>query len=168
MAKERFLTVLVPIKDGDCVNTTPYASKAALKTAVPLSMSNTNKIYKVSYTSGSATVVEYYRYIPNINNSDYTLVVDREFPYLGKPLEIFDFTYDATRMGQAPTISAQNVMWFAEKDASGNDVTLEAKWIEFGQQCHVTFNGENYYLKQIPTSSKSNEDARYKYDIDLI
>ena len=80
MAKERFLTVLVPIKDGDCVNTTPYASKAALKTAVPLSMSNTNKIYKVSYTSGSATVVEYYRYIPNINNSDYTLVVDREFP----------------------------------------------------------------------------------------
>lgn len=168
MAKERFLTVLVPIKDGDCVNTTPYASKAALKTAVPLSMSNTNKIYKVSYTSGSATVVEYYRYIPNINNSDYTLVVDREFPYLGKPLEIFDFTYDATRMGQAPTISAQNVMWFAEKDASGNDVTLEAKWIEFGQQCHVTFNGENYYLKQIPTSSKSNEDARYKYDIDFI
>ena len=33
-----------------------------------------------------------------------------------------DFSYDATRMGNAPTISAQNVMWYAKKDASGNDV----------------------------------------------
>ena len=53
MAKERFLTVLVPIKDDDCVNKdAPYASKAALRTAVRPSMNNTNKIYKVSYTSG--------------------------------------------------------------------------------------------------------------------
>jgi hypothetical protein len=32
----------------------------------------------------------------------------------------------------------------------------------------VIFNGEKLYLKQIPTSSKSNEDARYKYDLDFV
>ena len=83
MAKERFLTVLVPIKDDDCVNASAaYASKQALKSAVPVNMDNINKIYKVSYTSSGNTVVEYYRYIPDIDNADYTLVVDREFPYL--------------------------------------------------------------------------------------
>lgn len=158
MAKERFLTILVPIKNSDAIPTS-YSTVADLKAAIPVNMDNINKIYKL--TNG-----KYYRITKQSNGQyDYANVVDREFPYLGKPLEIFNFTYDATRMGSAPVISAQNVMWFAEKDSDGNDMTLENKW---RQDCHVTFNGENFYLKQIPTSSKSNEDARYKYDIDFV
>lgn len=148
--KERFLTVLVPIKDSDATTVTNLPA---------VSPDNINVIYK------HAGVYKRVWLNPTTNQYEYHEVVDREFPYLGKPLEIFDFTYDATRMGSAPTITAQGVMWFADKDADGNDITLESLW---QQECHVSFNGENFYLKQIPTSSKSNEDARYKYDIDFV
>lgn len=158
MSKERFLTILVPIKSTDVEAT--YANEAALISAVPPSASNVNKIYGI--TDGT-----YRRAFLNISTSlyEYRQVVDREFPHIGKPIEIYDFTYDATRMGSAPTISAQNVMWFAETDLNGKDVTLDGRW---SSDCHVTFNGENFYLKQIPTSGKSNEDARYKYDLDFV
>ena len=155
MAKERFLTVMVPIKDSDCESGT-----YTVGTLPAVNPENINKIYKMS--DGT------YRrlwYNPSSEKYEYHAVVDREFPHIGQPLEIFDFTYDATRMGSAPTITAQNVMWFADKDANGNSVTLEDLWT---QECHVTFNGDNLYLKQIPTSSKSNEDARYKYDLDFV
>ena len=148
--KERFLTILVPIKDDV---TTP------VETLPVASPDNINVIYK------HEGVYKRVWFNPGTSQYEYHEVVDREFPYLGRPLEIFDFTYDATRMGTAPTISAQGVMWFADKDENGNDVTLEGLW---SQEVHVSFNGENYYLKQIPTSSKSNEDARYKYDIDFV
>lgn len=157
MSKERILTVLVPIKDSDC-DPTEYENVAALQTAVPASASNVNVIYKVK--DGT-----YYRSYYNGTVYAYKAVVDREFPYLGQPLEIYDFTYDATRMGTAPTISAQNVMWYATKGVDNEDITLDGLWT---QECHVVFNGESLYLKQIPTSSKSNEDARYKYDLDFV
>lgn len=158
--KERFLTVLVPVKDSDVTQT--YQTLSALLANVTPSIDNINNIYAVG-----APVYGYMRtwLNPATNQYEFHQVVDREFPYLGKPLEIFDFTYDATRMGSAPTITAQGIMWYADKDSSGNDVTLEGLW---SQECHVSFNGENFYLKQIPTSSKSNEDARYKYDIDFV
>lgn len=144
------LTVLVPIKDTD----------ATIVEAIPaVSPDNINVIYKHD------GVYKRVWLNPETNQYEYHEVVDREFPYLGKPLEIFDFTYDATRMGSAPTISAYGVMWFAEKDNDGNDKILEGLWT---QECHVSFNGENLYLKQIPTSGKSNEDARYRYDIDFV
>lgn len=159
MSKERFLTVLVPITDEDC-EATVYSSVSALVSAVPPSADNINKIYKIE---GGA----YERVWENPSNGQYEYheVVDREFPSLGEPIEIFDFTYEATRMGSAPTISAQGIMRFAGKDEHGGDVTLDGMW---SQQCHVSFNGENFYLKQIPTSSKSNDDARYKYDMDFV
>lgn len=158
MSKQRFLTVLVPIKDSDC-EPTVYQDLAALVEAVPASLDNINKIYKVK--DGS-----YYRvFTAYAGIVTYHRVYDREFPYLGRPLEIYDFTYDATRMGNAPTISAQGVMWYAEKGANDEDITLDGLWT---QQCHVVFNGEKLYLKRIPTSSKSNEDARYKYDLDFV
>jgi hypothetical protein len=155
MSKERFLTVLVPIKDSDCVETA-YATEAALNTAVPPTLDNITNIYKIAdgtyrrvWRNPSSGVVEYHE------------VSDREFPYIGNPLEIFDFTYDATRMGTAPSISAQGVMRYADSDGT----TLDGLW---SQQCHVVFDGKKLYLKQIPTSSKSNEDARYKYDMDFV
>ena len=144
------LTVLVPIKDSD----------ATVVSVLPaVDPDNINVIYK------HEGVYKRIWLNPDTNQYEYHEVIDREFPYLGKPLEIFDFTYDETRMGPAPTITAQGVMWFAEKDANGNDITLEGLWT---QECHVSFNGENFYLKQVPTSSKSNEDARYKYDLDFV
>lgn len=143
------LTVLVPIADADAVVVTELPA---------VDSANINVIYK--YDGG------YKRVQKNAQGVYvYMDVVDREFPQLGKPLEIFDFTYDATRMGSAPMISASKVMWYAEKDNNGNDVTLENMWT---QECHVRFDGENYYLKQIPTSSKSHEDARYSYDLDFV
>lgn len=148
--KERMLTVLVPIKDSD----------ATVVTSLPaVTPDNINVIYK------HEGVYKRIWLNPATNQYEYHEVIDREFPYLGKPLEIFDFTYDATRMGTAPTISAQNIMWYADRDANNKEVTLERLW---SQECHVVFNGENYYLKQIPTAGKSNEDARYKYDIDFV
>ena len=155
MAKERFLTILVPITSDDC-EPTVYASEAALILAVPPSASNADKVYALEDGTYRRSYLN-----PSTSLYAYREVVDREFPYLGKPLEIYDFTYDATRMGTAPTISASGVMWYAESDGT----TLDGLW---SQRCHVSFNGENFYIKQIPTSSKSNEDARYKYDIDFV
>ena len=152
MAKERMLTVLIPITDTDAVivNELPDVDSR-----------NINVIYKYNGV--------YKRVQKNAQGVyGFADVVDREFPYLGRPLEIFDFTYDATRMGTAPTISAQGVMWFADKDENGKDVTLEDMWLLHNKDCHVSFNGENFYLKQVPTCSKDNGDARYKYDIDFV
>ena len=160
MSKERFLTVLIPIKNSDCVGTV-YSTEAALNAAVPPTLDNITNIYQIS----DGTYRRVWRN-PSSGIIEYHSVVDREFPYIGDPLEIFDFTYDATRMGNAPTITAQGVMRYAEKDqVTGEDITLDGLWT---QQCHVVFNGEKMYLKQIPTSSKSNEDARYKYDLDFV
>lgn len=156
MSKERFLTVLIPIKDSDC-DPTEYGDLSALQTAVPASAANIDVIYRVK--SGI-----YYRSYFNGVSYAYHAVVDREFPFLGEPLEIYDFTYDATRMGTAPTITAQGVKWYADKEG-GEDVTLDGLWT---QKCHVVFNGKKLYLKNIPSSSKDNEDARYKYDLDFV
>jgi len=163
--KERMLTVLVPIKDSDVAGT--YSNIMSLISATPPDEDGVNRIYKVGNMLGGS---DYYRVWlnPATNQYEYHVVIDREFPYIGKPLEIFDFTYDSTRMGNAPTITAQGVMWFADKDADGNDVTLEDLWLARNNDCHVSFNGENFYLKQVPTCSKDNEDERYKYDIDFV
>ena len=91
-----------------------------------------------------------------------TEVVDVEFPRIGHPLELFDFNYSATRMGTAPTITA-STKWYAEEDENDHlFYNLDNKWT---QECHVVYDNQNYYLNDIPTSSKDNEDARYKYDI---
>ena len=156
MAKEKFLTVLVPIKDSDCESTV-YTDLQTLETAVSPSANNINKIYKVE----DGTYYRSHLVESSTPHYEYKAVVDREFPFLGDPMEIYDFTYDANRMGTAPTISAQGIMRFAD----GSDLTLDDLW---NQYCHVRFNGENLYLKQVPTASRSNEDARYKYSLDFV
>lgn len=67
--------------------------------------------------------------------------------------ELLSFTYNAKRMGGAPTISA-TLHSFYELTLSTDD--------------YVWFNGEKYYIKHTPTSSKSNTDARYKYDLEFV
>lgn len=153
MAKERMLTVVVPIKDGD------YTEWAGMSAPTLADFGDTNTIYRFDNL--------FYRKVKDDTTGLYTVTnpTDREFPHIGKPLEIFDFTYTATRMGSAPTISAQGVMWYADKNDSGVYENLDNLWTK---DCHVIFNDDVFYLKQVPTSSKSNEDARYKYDIDFV
>ena len=150
--KERKLILLVPIKDSDAtvVSTLPDVNPANINVIY-----KHNGVYKRVWLNPATDQYEYHE------------VVEREFPYLGKPIEICDFSYDATRMGTAPTISAQNVMW-SDNEGNAGDETLESLWLSRWSDCHVVLNGENFFLKQIPTSSKDNEDERYKYDIDFV
>lgn len=92
-------------------------------------------------------LLKIYTYVDGVN--------DTPFPNADAQIEIFSFNYDAKRMGGAPTISA-SVMY---RDC------LDKLWS--GKE-YVIYNGERYKLKQTPTSSKSNTDARYKHDLELV
>ena len=80
---------------------------------------------------------------------------DTPFPDADNPIEVGAFRYDAKRMGGAPTITAS--VYYPS--------CLDDVWTK---QVYAEFNGEKYFLKQIPTSSYSNEDSRYKHDIELL
>ena len=82
MAKERFLTVLVPIKDSDCEATT-YSDEASLIASVPPSASNTDKVYKLKDGTYRRSTLD-----QSQGTYYYRQVTDREFPYLGEPLMI--------------------------------------------------------------------------------
>ena len=82
-------------------------------------------------------------------------IKDTLFPNAVSPVEIFDFSYDAKTMGGAPLISA-SVKY---------PTCLDNLWT--GKE-YVTFNGERYFIKQTPSSSLSNDDIRYKHDIDFV
>ena len=70
-------------------------------------------------------------------------------------IEIGSFRYDAKRMGGAPTITC--TLMYEE--------CLDDFWSDL---VYAEFNGDKYFLKQTPTSSKNNEDGRYKHEITLI
>ncbi len=76
-------------------------------------------------------------------------------PSIGTRIEIFGFNYDAKRMGGAPTITA-TVM---------HKTCLDGV---LSEDAYVEFNGEKYFLKQTPTSSFSNADARYKHECEFV
>ena len=80
---------------------------------------------------------------------------DIPFPSSEDPIEITSFTYDAKRMGGAPTITATKMY----------RACLDDKWT---YNVYATYKEEKYFLKRIPTSSYSNTDTRYKYEIELI
>lgn len=72
-----------------------------------------------------------------------------------EPIEIGAFTYNAKRMGGAPSITA----------TIRYKKCLDLEWTgnEF-----VKFNGEKYYLKNIPSSSYDNTDIRYKHECTFV
>ena len=92
-------------------------------------------------------LLKIYTYVDGVN--------DTPFPNADAQIEIFSFNYNAKRMGGAPTIST-SVMY---KDC------LDKLWT--GKE-YVRYNDERYRLKQTPTSSKNNTDARYKHDLELV
>lgn len=80
---------------------------------------------------------------------------DTPFPNTDNPIEIGAFSYDAKRMGGAPTITA----------SVNYPSCLDDEWTD---NVYAEFNGEKYYLKQTPTSSYDNDSLMYKHEIELI
>lgn len=74
---------------------------------------------------------------------------------VNEQVEIGSFRYDAKRMGSAPTLTF-TLMYPECLDAFWND------------DVYALFNGERHFLKQTPTSSKNNDDNRYKHEVELI
>lgn len=64
------------------------------------------------------------------------------------------FTYNAQRMAATPTITA----------TIEYPRCLDEDW---DNSVYATFNNEKYYIRQIPSSSKSNTSVMYKHDITL-
>lgn len=77
------------------------------------------------------------------------------FPDASTQIEVSDFTYNANRMGNAPTISF-NCYY---------DTCIDSEWTN---EVYAEFNGEKFFLKGTPISSYSNKDARYIYEVTLI
>lgn len=80
---------------------------------------------------------------------------DTPFPNSDNPIEIGAFRYDAKRMGGAPTITA----------SVDYPSCLDGVWTD---KVYAKFNGEKYYLKQIPTSSYDNADIMYRHEVTLV
>ena len=93
--------------------------------------------------------------VQNLNLFKLVDGVQVPFPNEDSQVEIFDYTYTAKRMGGAPSITA-TVMHVS---------CLDDVWDE---TVHTEFNGERYFLKQTPTSSKTNDDARYKHELEMV
>lgn len=92
-------------------------------------------------------LLKIYTYVDGVN--------DTPFPDADAQIEIHKFKYDAKRMGGAPIITC-TVMY---------PICLDDIWTE---NVYVEFNGEKYFLKQTPTSSKDNTDVRYKHELELV
>lgn len=92
-------------------------------------------------------ILKLYRYIDGVN--------DEPFPSNEGQVIATSFRYDAKRMGGAPTINFSFM----------HNLCLDDLWDD---KVYATFNEEKFFLKQTPTSSYSNTDARYKHDVDLV
>lgn len=75
------------------------------------------------------------------------------FPSEDKPLLLDTFTYTSQRMGGTPSITA----------SARYERCLDDEW----DGVFTEFNGERYFIKATPNSSKANDDARYEHSITL-
>ena len=92
-------------------------------------------------------VLKLYKYIDGSN--------DTPFPNVEYQAVVSDFRYDVKRMGGAPIITC-TVM---------HTLCLDKLWSE---NVYAYFNGERFFIKQIPTSSYNNTDSRYKQELELV
>lgn len=92
-------------------------------------------------------VLKLYKYIDGSN--------DTPFPNVEYQAVVSDFRYDVKRMGGAPIITC-TVM---------HTLCLDKLWSE---NVYAYFNGERFFIKQIPTSSYSNTDSRYKHELEFV
>lgn len=89
-------------------------------------------------------------YLYTISNGEKVL-----FPIGQEPAVLDDWEYSANRMAGAPVITGT----FMHKKC------LDDMW---DMNVFVEFNGERYYIRQIPTSSKDNTDLRYKHEVSFL
>lgn len=82
-------------------------------------------------------------------------IEDTPFPNKTEQIVIGDFKYDANgRMGGVPTIEA----------TVKHRLCLDKLWTD---KIYASFDGEKFYVKDTPSSSKSNEDERYEHSVTL-
>ena len=78
-------------------------------------------------------------------------------PFLSEAEQIvlYDFTFEAQRMGAAPEITAT----IQATGSLENYLTTKV---------FCEYNGERYFLKTLPSSSKENTDPRYTFDLTFV
>lgn len=81
-------------------------------------------------------------------------VSDTPFPNAENPLKI-KYTYNAQRMGSSSLTAT--AMY---------PTCLDDLWVS-GKQ-YVDFKGERYFIVKTPSSSKSNDDIRYKHELEFL
>lgn len=82
------------------------------------------------------------------------------FPRDMRQAELYDFSVSIARMGNAPTISAK-LDYQTCLDEEWN------RWCAF-DDVFVTFRGEKYFLKNTPSSEKSNDKAFYTHNLQFV
>lgn len=82
-------------------------------------------------------------------------VNDKPFPNAEQQVVTSAFRSDYKRMGGAPTLSC----------TIHHPLCLDKLWT---YNVYALFNGERFFIKQIPSSSYSNTDARYKHEVELV
>ena len=92
-------------------------------------------------------VLTLYTYIDGVN--------DTPFPDVENQVVISSFRYESKRMGVAPSLSC-TIM---------HKLCLDKLWSD---NVYAVFNGERYFIKQIPSSSYSNNDSRYKHEVTFV
>lgn len=76
---------------------------------------------------------------------------DNLFPDDKEPLHVCEYEYKADKMGGKPTITA----------TVKHSLCLDEVW----DGVYVKYNEEEYYVKDVPTSTKDNTDQRYVYNV---
>lgn len=79
---------------------------------------------------------------------------DVPFHDAANPIEITEYTYTSSRMG---SVSLTATLMYPE--------CLDDEWN--GRQ-YVDFRGERYFVSATPSSSKDNEDERYRHELNFI
>lgn len=92
-------------------------------------------------------ILKLYKYIDGI--------ADTPFPNEEEQVVVGSFQYEADRMGGAPSIKA----------TAYHRLCLDDLWTD---NVYAEFRGEKYFVMNTPSSSKSNDDERYKHDIELL
>ena len=92
-------------------------------------------------------LLKLYKYIDGVN--------DVPFPNEEQQVITSDFRYDVKRMGGAPMITC-TIM---------HVLCLDKIWDD---NVYTYFNGERFYIKQVPSSSYDHTDSRYKHEVELV
>ncbi len=92
-------------------------------------------------------LIKLYTYVDGVH--------DTPFPNEESQAEAVAFRSDYKRMGGAPSISC-TIM---------HHLCLDKMWT---YNVYATFNGEKFFIKQIPSSSFDNTSARYKHEVELV